>query len=144
MKELMKDIDYKNWLIDLKSKIKQSQIKAAVSVNKELFDLYWDIGFMIVSKQAQTKWGDGLINKIAKDIKAEFPELKGFSRENLYYMKRLYLAYSQQIDFVEQVVQQLQNEKMADIYKMPVTFDTNGNMRVCNHSPVVIGNIFET
>lgn len=70
---------------------------------------------MIVTKQAQTKWGDGLINHVASDLKTEFPDLKGFSRENLYYMKRLYLAYSQQLEFVEQAVPQLQNEKMEQI-----------------------------
>lgn len=115
MNELLGNHDYKNWLADLKSKIKQSQIKASLAVNRELLQLYWDFGYMIVTKQTQTKWGDGLINQIAQDLKAEFPDLKGFSRENLYYMKRLYLAYNQSFAIMEQVVPQWQDTKVEQL-----------------------------
>ncbi len=115
MKEIMSDNEYREWLIDLKSKIKQSQIKASLAVNRELFNLYWDIGYMITLKQSQTKWGDGFINQIASDIKSEFSDLKGFSRENLYYMKRLYQTYSERISIMEQVVPQLPDGKMEQV-----------------------------
>ncbi len=107
MNELLQNNDYRNWLADLKSRICQSQIKASLAVNSELIRLYWDFGCMIVAKQSQSQWGDGLINQLAQDLKLEFPELKGFSKENLYYMKRLYLSYSQNITIVEQLVPQI-------------------------------------
>ena len=106
MTELFKNNDYRNWLADLKSRINQSQLKASLAVNSELIRLYWDFGCMIATKQSQAQWGDGLINQLALDLKIEFPDLKGFSRENLYYMKRFYLSYNQDVTIMEQLVPQ--------------------------------------
>ena len=57
---LKSDIEYKQWLTDLKFRIRNSQIKAALKVNTELINLYWELGKEIVSKQEQSQWGDGL------------------------------------------------------------------------------------
>jgi predicted nuclease of restriction endonuclease-like (RecB) superfamily len=102
--------EYKEWLSDLKIKIQNSQIKAAVSINKELIQLYWDLGKMIVEKQKQSQWGSKLIEQLAKDLKAEFPDLDGFSRTNLFYVRQFYLFYSQSNAIVHQVVGQIENE----------------------------------
>ena len=110
MTKLTINKDYKNWLINIKSKIKNSQIKAALSVNSELISLYWEIGAMIVEKQEKAKWGSGLIKQLSIDLKDEFSNLTGFSKDNLYFMKRFYLFYYKSITIVEQVVQQI-NEK---------------------------------
>jgi len=109
MSKLEINKDYKNWLIDLKSKIKNSQIKAALQVNSELISLYWDIGGMICEKQQKAKWGSGFINQIANDLKAEFPNLKGFSRANLYFMKQFYSFYKDNSSIVCQLSSQLEN-----------------------------------
>lgn len=61
MAALLND-DYTNWLKELKSKIQQSQIKAALAVNSQLILLYWDMGRQIEEKQENAKWGSGLIN----------------------------------------------------------------------------------
>ena len=79
--------DYRSWLVELKSTIKQSQIKAALSVNSELIRLYWDMGRQIVEKQQNTSWGSGFIDQLSRDLKEEFPEMKGFSRSNLFAIK---------------------------------------------------------
>ena len=92
---LQKNNDYKIWLTELKTKIKNSQIKASLSVNKELILLYWDIGKMITEKQEKAKWGSGFIKQLAKDLKADFPDVKGFSERNLYSARQFYLFYSQ-------------------------------------------------
>ncbi len=94
MEELNRyDRDYKNWLVDLKSKIRSSQIKAAVTVNSALIAFYWDLGKMISEKE--NTWGSKLIEQVAKDLKDEFPEMKGLSRTNLSYAKQFYLFYYQ-------------------------------------------------
>ena len=81
--------EYKNFIIDIKSKIKSSQIRVATTVNSALLVFYWELGEMISLKQKESKWGSKLIQQIAKD----FPELKGFSRTNLFYIKKFYEFY---------------------------------------------------
>ena len=86
--------DYKQWLTHLKSQIRSTQIKAAVKLNAELIGLYWQLGKEIVDKETKALWGDKLIPQLSKDLLAEFPEMKGFFRSNLYYIKKWYLFYS--------------------------------------------------
>ena len=62
-----------------KKPIKSSQIKAAVSVNRELIGLYWELAEKIVVKQKSSQWGDGLLAQMSKDLQDEFPDMKGFS-----------------------------------------------------------------
>ncbi|MDR3000478.1 MAG: PDDEXK nuclease domain-containing protein [Fibromonadaceae bacterium] len=92
---MKKDSNYKQWLTDLKSRIRQSQIKAAVKVNTELLRLYWDLGQDIVARQMETAWGSGFFEQLSKDLRSEFPDMQGFSSTNLKYCKRFYLFYAQ-------------------------------------------------
>ncbi len=101
----MLDKEYISFLSDIKTKIKQAQIKAAIKVNEELLRLYWDIAQMIVAKQKKSKWGDGIITQISQDLKQEFPELRGFSIRNLKYMKQWYLFYEKGQQAVAQIFQ---------------------------------------
>ncbi|MCL2682995.1 MAG: PDDEXK nuclease domain-containing protein [Bacteroidales bacterium] len=87
--------DYRQWLIDLKTKIRQSQIKAAVRVNEELLRLYWDMGQDIVVRQMEATWGGKFLEKLSNDLRSEFPHMKGFSVQNLYRMRQFYLFYTQ-------------------------------------------------
>lgn len=108
----MKDIRaYKQWLTDLKANIKQSQIKAALSVNAEMIKLYWELGRQIVDKQQNAKWGSSFIEQLSKDLKEEFPDISGFSTDNIWFMKRMYLFYKQEDIILEQAVQQLTDLK---------------------------------
>ena len=85
MNDLVKNMDYKDWLVELKSTIQQRQIKAAIAVNSELILLYWELGKQIVEKQENAKWGTGFIDQLSLDLKAEFPQMNGFSRSNFSY-----------------------------------------------------------
>jgi predicted nuclease of restriction endonuclease-like (RecB) superfamily len=87
--------EYLNFIKEIKTKIQQAQIRASVKVNSELINLYWNLGKMIVEKQALSKWGDGLIKKMELDLKLTMPNIKGFSSSNLKYIRRFYLFYSQ-------------------------------------------------
>lgn len=59
--------EYKAWLTEIKSKVRNAQLKAAVRVNSEMLSFYWELGASIVAKQALAKWGDGLIGQLSKD-----------------------------------------------------------------------------
>src|SRR5687768_16522044 len=86
--------EYKQWLTTIKKDIQQRQIKAAVKVNTELLLLYWNLGKRIIEKQRQSTWGDALIPRLAKDLASAFPGSKGFSRSNLFYIRKWVEFYS--------------------------------------------------
>lgn len=117
---LTMDSEYKQWLTDIKAKIQQSQIKAAISVNVELLKLYWQVGTMIVEKQSKTAWGNKLIEQLSHDLLIEFPEMKGFSRTNLLYIRKWYLFYRNDAEIVPQVVGQLEPTfAYKEIFQIP-------------------------
>ena len=113
------DNEYKQWLIDLKKRIRQSQIKAAVKVNTELLRLYWDLGHDIVIRQMDAAWGSGFFEKLSKDLKNEFPDMKGFSPTNLKYSKRFYQFYTQESSIRQQVVGVIR-QQLADEFRPQV------------------------
>ncbi len=90
----------------IKNEIVESQSRAIVSVNRELIHLYWKIGNRIIENQEQSGWGSKIVPQLSKDLKAEFPDLKGFSERNLKYMRKFAEEYSD-VEFVQQVVAQI-------------------------------------
>ena len=86
--------EYKELLKSIKEQIKTARNKAFRKVNSGLIKLYYTIGQQIVEKQEKANWGDDLIGQIEKDIKRELPDITGFSRTNLFYMKKLYLFFT--------------------------------------------------
>ena len=111
---LRNDKDYKKWYQTIRERIKSSQIKAVLKVNTELLALYWEIGKEIVEKQKQSNWGDTLIEQLSKDLSAEFATAKGFSRSNLFYIRKWYLFYSENHEIVPQLVALLPRVKNND------------------------------
>ena len=106
-----RDNEYKQWLIDLKQKIRQSQIKVAIKVNAELLHLYWDLGHDIVVRQMETTWGSNFFEQLSKDLKKEFPDMNGFSKSNLYNIKQFYLFYNKDDKIFQQLVGKIQLPK---------------------------------
>ena len=104
----MKDniIDYQSILIELKTKILTSQLKALRVVNKELVMLYWEIGNTILQNQSQKGWGAKIIDTLSKDLRESFPDMKGFSVRNLKYMRQFAYNYPN-ITIVQEVLAQL-------------------------------------
>lgn len=92
--------NYDDFLRDLKERIRSAQVRAALSVNRELVLLYWQLGQDILTRQRQQGWGAKVITKLSKDLRQAFPEMKGFSRTNLLYMRAFAEAYPD-----EQIVQ---------------------------------------
>ncbi len=99
--------DFGNWIIDLKSRIHEAQRKVAFSINSQLIELYWDIGKSVAEKQEKANWGSNFIERVATELKHEFPQIKGFSRRNLYAMSQWYKIYSKKYQFVPQPVAQI-------------------------------------
>ena len=102
MSELVPANEYRHWIVSLKQRIQASQIKAAVSVNRELLSLYWYLGEQIIEKQESAKWGDGFLEHMSRDLLAEFPEMKGFSRRNLFYIRKWVSFWSAANPIVQQ------------------------------------------
>lgn len=92
---------YSDWLVELKVKIHNAQQRATLAVNHELILLYWQIGRDILNRQAEQGWGAKVIERLAHDLRNLFPNMKGFSRTNLLYMRSFAESWAD-----EQIVQQ--------------------------------------
>lgn len=97
---------YGEWLADLKGRIHNAQQRATLAVNRELVQLYWQIGNDILIRQAQQGWGAKVIERLAHDLRTAFPDMKGFSRANLMYMRAFAEAWPDAA-IVQQAVGQL-------------------------------------
>jgi predicted nuclease of restriction endonuclease-like (RecB) superfamily len=97
---------YPAFLSELKQRIRESQLRASLSVNRELVLLYWRIGRDILLRQEREHWGAKVIDRLASDLKRAFPEMKGFSPRNLKYMRAFAEAWPEE-EFVQQVAAQI-------------------------------------
>ncbi|WP_218420895.1 PDDEXK nuclease domain-containing protein [Segatella copri] len=89
------DKEYAAWVADLKHRFRSAQIKAAVKVNRELLIYYWQLGRDMVNMNIEERWGEGIMKTLSQDLKDAMPEENGFSKTNLYYIKKFYTTYSQ-------------------------------------------------
>ena len=78
---------YGDWLADIKRRVLAARGRAALAANSELIQLYWQIGNEILQRQKSANWGDKVLDRLASDLRAAFPEMKGFSSRNLKYMR---------------------------------------------------------
>lgn len=97
---------YVEWLGELKVRIRSAQLRASLAANSELVMLYWGIGRDILERQSRLGWGAKVIERLASDLRAEFPEMKGFSPRNLRYMRNFSEAWPES-QIVQQVAAQL-------------------------------------
>ncbi len=98
------DTSYQQWLVEIKQKIRTSQLSAVLKVNLELLNLYWEIGKELTEKQDHAGWGDKIISQLAIDLRQEFPEVKGFSRSNIFNIAKWYRFYAALPKSVQQPV----------------------------------------
>ncbi len=100
----LQETEYSKWLQTMKA----SRVKAALSVNRELIELYWFLGGQIIEKQKTAKWGSGFIENLSLDLKNEFPDMAGFSSKNLRYCRAFYHYYND-TEFWQQYVAKKKN-----------------------------------
>ncbi|MFH0948422.1 MAG: PDDEXK nuclease domain-containing protein [Elusimicrobiota bacterium] len=91
--DIIKNENYCDFLKEIKGRIYKAQYDALKVVNKELIDLYWDIGKSVVEKQKEHGWGKSIVEKLAEDLQKEFPGIQGFSSQNIWRMKQFYQTY---------------------------------------------------
>lgn len=120
MSNLIKiDQEYKNWILSVQQRYRQCQMKASVSVNREMLLFYWSLGKDIIDLKAEGKWGSGILNQISRDLQDAFPNAKGFSPTNLNYMRRFYELYGDSVleegAIDAQAVRQLEDEETSEI-----------------------------
>ena len=122
------DKDYLQWVQDLCKRYRQSQVKAAVQVNKEMLRFYWNVGHDIVNLKAESRWGSKFMESLSRDLKEKMPESKSFSPTNLLYMKNFYLMYqtsltiTPQLDerlYSNEIAPQLGEQSKSDIFSVP-------------------------
>lgn len=97
--------EYKVFLQEIKNKVIESRNNVAKSVNRTFINVYWFIGQMIINKQQQLGWGKSVVELLSKDLKITFPEMSGFSPQNLWLARQFYLEYSESV-----ILQQLVGE----------------------------------
>ena len=97
---------YPAFLSGLKVRIREARVRAALSVNRELILLYWEIGRDILQRQQEEGWGAKVIERLSTDLRKEFPDVKGFSPRNLKYMRSFAEAWPDPV-FVQQVAAQI-------------------------------------
>jgi predicted nuclease of restriction endonuclease-like (RecB) superfamily len=110
---------YAALLDDLKARIRTTQIKASLAVNRELTLLYWHIGKAIVERQQREGWGKSVIDRLARDVRAAFPGLSGFSPGNVWRMRAFYLAYSQEVAILAQAARELGDGPPSGVAALP-------------------------
>jgi predicted nuclease of restriction endonuclease-like (RecB) superfamily len=115
---------YASLLTDLKARVRAAQLRAAVSVNRELILLYWDIGKTIVEAQKIKGYGKQVVERLAVDLQKEFPGMAGFSPQNVWFMRSFYLAWSA----VPQKLSQAVRESKTAILSQPVRESATPNL----------------
>ena len=99
-------------LKEIKDRIRLAQVKAALSINRELIELYWGIGKSIVARQRNEGWGKSVVETLSKDIRNEFSGITGFSPQNLWYMRAFYTAWTDEVQNLQQPVGDLDGQNL--------------------------------
>ena len=104
------DKDYTQWVENLSARYRRSQIKAAVKVNREMLQFYWELGRDIEEMHVEERWGEGVIKNLSADLQRQIPNASGLSVRNIYYSKKFYLLYQQYFTIVPQPAAQLESK----------------------------------
>lgn len=97
------DQEYERWLKEIKGRYRSAQIKAALKVNAQQLKFNWQLGRDLVIRKAEERWGSGIVEQVSLDLQAAFPDAKGFSTTNLWYMKRWYQFYAGSLEKLHQL-----------------------------------------
>lgn len=111
-KEIIPQKEYIDFLDEVKSKIRQASYSAVLSANKSILILYWNIGKSILIKQKKEGWGAKVVDRLSADLSTSFPEMKGFSRRNLIYMRKFAEAYP---EFVQVPLAQINDDSANNL-----------------------------
>ncbi len=134
-KKVSKDLTYNQFLVTFKEQVKSIQAKAALAVNSSLIQLYWSMGKMIAENQALFEGRNNYVDQLAKDLRIEFPDMKGFSRSNLFYIRKFYQFY------MDSSVQHPVGLKEPNSGEVPVQQTVASNFKDLVAQPVLQNNL---
>ena len=120
--------DYREFIEEIKARVLSARLSAARRINHELIFLYWDIGRGIIEKQRTLGWGESVVELVALDLQRAFPSMSGFSPRNVWYMRRLYEAYSTP-EFLALVGREIGRREANSILPQPVGELAGGTKR---------------
>lgn len=113
--------DYLQWIKELSTRFRRSQVKASVKVNEVMLRFYWELGRDIVEKKAESRWGSGFIKNLSRDLKEANPDATCFSETNLLYMKNFYLLYQPYLTITPQVGEQITQQVAEQFHGVAFT-----------------------
>jgi len=113
--------DYLQWIKELSTRFRRSQVKASVKVNEVMLRFYWELGRDIVEKKAESRWGSGFIKNLSRDLKEVNPDATCFSETNLLYMKNFYLLYQPYLTITPQVGEQITQQVAEQFHGVAFT-----------------------
>lgn len=137
--------DYTDWLKNIKESVKNAQIKASISVNKELLILYFQLGLEIVEKQKNATWGNNFLGQLSKDLRMDFPYFTGFSKRNLEIIRQWVSFYTSDFLNTKQVVSQLnivENEITKQLVSQLNDLENTIVKQVVSQLPLVDNQLF--
>ena len=105
---------YLRFLNEVKERIRTARLRAAMSANRELITLYWQIGKGIVERQRSAGWGKSVVERLSRDLKSEFPDCSGFSPQNIWFMRAFYLCWTEGAENLLQPVREIRSGEPAD------------------------------
>ena len=116
--------DYSQLLSQVKRRVAMAQQRAIYAANEEMLHMYWDIGEMLEKSQMADGWGKKTLERLAVDLKNEYPKVKGFSTRNMYCMMQFYEEYNKELtlpkisqpSFVQSTTAQLNNYAKSEEY----------------------------
>ena len=115
------DKDYLQWIKELSTRFRRSQVKASVKVNQVMLRFYWELGRDIVEKKADSRWGSGFMKNLSRDLKEVNPDATCFSETNLLYMKNFYLLYQPYLTITPQVGEQITQQVAEQFHGVAFT-----------------------
>jgi predicted nuclease of restriction endonuclease-like (RecB) superfamily len=115
------DKDYLQWIKELSTHYRRSQVKASVKVNQVMLQFYWELGRDIVEKKAESRWGSGFMKNLSRDLKEVNPDATCFSETNLLYMKNFYLLYQPYLTITPQVGEQITQQVAEQFHGVAFT-----------------------
>ncbi|MBO7432967.1 MAG: DUF1016 family protein [Salinivirgaceae bacterium] len=88
------DQEYQEWIAELSNRYRQSQIKAAISVNSQMLRFYWSVGQDISERRMENRYGSHFYESVGADLRKSLNLKSGFSATTIKYTKYLYELYS--------------------------------------------------
>ncbi len=115
MEKLTNQTEFQQLVIEAKTMIRAAQYRALQAVNRELINLYLQLGQLIVERQSQYAWGRSVVDKLSQELQVEFPGQSGFSSRNLWLMRELYLELIQN-EFLQPLVAEIDWTKNVIVF----------------------------